>query len=329
MNIIDVNSFATVGAEFIFEQDVYFKACHAATIVELYNGNIVASWFGGTQEGHPDTAIWLAIRDAKTDKWSRSKIVADVEGLPHWNPVLFHENGTLYLFYRTGHKIIDWKSWVIKSTDGGESYTEPELLPAGILGPIKNKPIRMENGDWLCPSSVETEDEWFCVMEIFSPESNIWLSSEPIKLHDLPRGIIQPTVWESSPGKVHSLLRSTNGWIYRADSGDSGKTWTHPYRTTLPNPDSGIDCCIMDDGRIALVCNPCPKKGPGSRSRLIIIISHDNGHTWSEGKILESDEGEGEYSYPSIISTKNGVVIAYTWKRKRICFRMISQDELH
>ena len=310
--------------EFIFEQDKYFNECHAATIIELPDGNFVASWFAGTKECNPDVAIWLAVRDAESQTWSEPKIVADIEDLTHWNPVLFYANGVISLFYRTGYTIPEWQSWLIKSVDGGNSFSAPEPLPDGFLGPIKNKPILLSNGDWLCPSSRETKEEWFCVMETFSPRSNSWTQSAPIKAKELPRGLIQPTVWESEPGNIHAFMRSTDGRIYRADSSDYGKNWTSPSPTQLLNPDSGIDCCRLDDGRVAIIYNPVPfdvEKGLNSRTPLVLAISSDNGKSWEDEKILESDEGE--FSYPAIIATQNGIVAAYTWKRKRISFRVI------
>src|SRR5437016_2215190 len=49
---------AVVGAEFIYEQ-APFPQCHASTIAQAANG-LVAAWFGGTREKHPDVGIWLS-----------------------------------------------------------------------------------------------------------------------------------------------------------------------------------------------------------------------------------------------------------------------------
>lgn len=62
------------------------------------------------------------------------------------------------------------------------------------------------------------------------------------------RGVIQPTLWESSPGTVHMLLRSTEGSIYRSDSTDGGVSWCPPYDTGLPNNNSGIDLDRLPNG---------------------------------------------------------------------------------
>ena len=47
-----------VSSEFIFETAPH-PQCHARTLVET-EGGLVAAWFGGTKEGHPDVGIWLS-----------------------------------------------------------------------------------------------------------------------------------------------------------------------------------------------------------------------------------------------------------------------------
>ena len=47
-----------------FGEDIFkeapFKSCHASTVVELTNGDLLSAWFGGTAEGNPDTGIWAS-----------------------------------------------------------------------------------------------------------------------------------------------------------------------------------------------------------------------------------------------------------------------------
>ena len=82
--------------------------------------------------------------------------------------------------------------------------------------------------------------------------------------------------------------------------------------TVLPNPSAGIDTVRLAGGRFLLVYNPTAR----GRSRLEVAVSND-GQTWRPGVILEN--APGEYSYPAIIQSRNGLVhITYTWKRQRI-----------
>ncbi|MEZ6112578.1 MAG: hypothetical protein R3C99_16425 [Pirellulaceae bacterium] len=55
-----------VRGEFVYEA-APFPQCHASTIAETKQG-LVAAWFGGTHEKHPDVGIWVARRTA--DGWT-------------------------------------------------------------------------------------------------------------------------------------------------------------------------------------------------------------------------------------------------------------------
>src|SRR5690606_35531234 len=99
------NNGAIIKSEFIFFQDdVTFPSCHASTIVETKDG-LVASWFGGTNEKHPDVGIWIS-RNVN-NKWTTPIEIAN--GVQHselryptWNPVLFNYGDELFLFYKIG-----------------------------------------------------------------------------------------------------------------------------------------------------------------------------------------------------------------------------------
>ena len=101
---------AVVRAELIFEH-APFPSCHASTIAETPSGALVAAWFGGTEERHPDVSIWTARREASG--WTAPVEVADCaeNGIdyPCWNPVLHQPTeGPLLLFYKSGPSPGEW-----------------------------------------------------------------------------------------------------------------------------------------------------------------------------------------------------------------------------
>jgi hypothetical protein len=94
----------SVRKSFIFEDE---RPCHASTVLSLSDGGLLAAWFGGTCEGDPDVDIWLA--RCEHGLWSAPVKIAEEDGLPHWNPVLFQSpDGTVHLFYKVGHTIPYW-----------------------------------------------------------------------------------------------------------------------------------------------------------------------------------------------------------------------------
>lgn len=309
--------------EFIFEEDRPFLSCHASTVALLPDGEVLAAWFGGTRERAGDVAIWLS-RRGKVG-WADPVKVADEEGVPHWNPVLFRrDDGVIILYYKVGSSIAEWRTLVISSSDNGYTWTDPQPLVEGDVGgrgPVKNKPILLHDGILAAPASLEPA--WDAFVDLSYDGGETWECSETVPLDHsklIGKGIIQPALWESAPGNVHMLTRSTEGTIYRSDSADGGRTWCPAYPTDLPNNNSGIDLVKMDNGTLALVYNPVrPLSGTkGPRTPLVIRLSQDNGITWKDEFLL--DEGEGQYSYPSIVASGKELSIVYTWKRERIVY---------
>ncbi|MCY4779419.1 exo-alpha-sialidase [Sphingobacterium sp. UT-1RO-CII-1] len=322
------SQFKMVDSSDVFKDGEYFAEAHASTLVRLDNGEVLASWFGGTKEGNDDVGIWLA-RKTNGNNWSKSIQIAKIRDDAHWNPVLFVDNSKqVHLFFKVGKKIPTWETWLMSSTDGGHTWSEPvELVEGdrGGRGPVRNKPIILSNGNWIAGASTE-EGAWIPFVDISKDDGQSWQRSADINFDTVEvkgKGMIQPTLWESTPGKVHMLLRTTSGFIYRSDSEDNGQTWSEAYSIGLPNPNSGIDLVKMKNGDLALLYNP-DSKDWGSRGELRLALSKDNGSTWKDVFTLESGDPKDEYSYPAIISWDNTLGMTYTFNRKTIVFRELT-----
>jgi len=313
-------------AEFVFGDDRPFAQCHASTLAEAADGTLLCAWFAGTKEKNPDVGIWLSRR--AEGGWTSPARVAKINETAHWNPVLFRDaEGTVHLFFKVGKDESVWTTWWISSADAGKTWSAPALLTpgdTGARGPVKNKPILLSAGAWLAPASTETDGPppaWRPFADRSEDEGKTWTRSADWMIdRQVLKGIgaIQPTLWESAPGRAHALMRSGGGWLGRADSTDGGRTWGPVYATGLPNNNSGIDLVKLDDGRLVLVYNPVGKNW-GPRTPLDLSVSADNGGTWKTVAHLEDNpELKSEFSYPSIIGTKKGVALCYTWQRQRV-----------
>jgi predicted neuraminidase len=300
-------------AEFVFET-APFPQCHASTIVETKDGLLVA-WFGGKHEKSPDVGIWLS-RQIK-GKWTAPVEVANgVQNIakcyPCWNPVLFQPHpGPLMLFYKVGPDPESWWGMLVTSPDDGKSWSEPRRLPANILGPVKNKPVQLSNGDILCGSSTENAG-WQVHFELTSDLGKTWEIVAAINPSS-EIGAIQPSILVYPGNRLQAVGRTEQGKIFETWSKDNGKTWDKLTLTELPNPNSGIDAVTLRDGRQLLVYNHTAK----GRSPLNIAVSVDGKH-WQAALILEDEPGK-EFSYPAVIQTSDGLVhVVYTWNRTRI-----------
>ena len=313
-------------SEFIFET-APFPQCHASTIAETKAG-LVAAWFGGTRERNPDVGIWLSRHVG--DSWTPPVEVANGVGFstnrfPCWNPVLFQpKTGPLLLFYKVGPSPSTWWGMLTTSADGGKTWSKPRRLPDGILGPIKNKPVQLANGDILCPSSTEGETGWRVHFERTSDLGQTWKSTPPIN-DGKEISAIQPSILFYPGDRLQALGRTKQGKIFEIWSSDVGKTWGKMTLTSLPNPNSGIDAVTLKDGRQLLVYNH--NGTPKGRSPLNVAVSSD-GKEWQAALVLEDEPGS-EFSYPAVIQTSDGLVhITYTWKRWRIKHVVIDPAKL-
>jgi predicted neuraminidase len=305
-----------VQVEFIYER-APFPEAHASTIVETPDG-LVAAWFGGTAEGRPDVGIWLS-RRTETG-WSAPVEVArgtgrDGRPVPTWNPVLFlPTRGPLLLFYKVGSSPDAWWTIARTSSDNGRSWSDAVPLPKGVLGPIRAKPVELPDGTLLAGSSTEDRG-WVVHMERYDGSGlgseAAWQKTGPLNDPKIFEAI-QPTILVHSATKSQILCRSRQHVITEASSDDGGRTWTSMKATRLPNPSAGIDAVRLADGRFLLAYNPTPS----GRRTLEIAVSTD-GETWRQAVTLE--DAPGEYSYPAMIQTRDGLVhVTYTWNRRRI-----------
>lgn len=317
--------------EFLYApEEAPFPGVHASTIAETPAG-LVTAFFGGTDEGEDDVGIWVSRH--VNGKWTVPVEVAN--GVQHktlrypcWNPVLFqYPDGPLQLYYKVGPDPPGWWGMLTESTDNGTTWSWPRRLPQTIDGPVKNKPVLLPNGDLLCGCSIEY-DGWRVHFEITPDQGRTWERIGPINAKDefTP---IQPTILRHRDGSLQALSRTElDGVIVSTRSTDNGRTWTKLVATELPNPNSGIDAVTLQDGRHLLIYNHTLRRHgtPRGRDMLNLAVTDDGVH-WQAALVVEV--GQGEFSYPAIIQTSDGLVhTTYTWRRQLVRHVVIDPAKL-
>ncbi len=341
-----VNKDLVVKSEFIYLlDDRPTPQCHASTIVEVEDG-ILAAWFGGTHERHNDVGIWISRN--LNGKWSKPVEVVngfqnDLLRYPCWNPVLFKPlKGPLMLFYKVGPSPSEWWGMLSTSDDNGVTWSNPAKLGENdkvgdLIGPVKNKPLQLNDGTIICPSSTELlkngETKWRVHFEFTRDYGKSWNVVGPIN-DGVEFDAIQPSILTYDDGRMQALCRTRQGVIAQSWSEDRGKTWSKMTATNLPNPNAGTDAITLQNGLQMLVYNPDGRtRGPARRNQLNVAVSRD-GINWKDVLILENDNQPGqdantEYSYPTIIQGRNGLVhITYTYHRKTVKYVLLDPSEL-
>jgi len=220
------------------------------------------------------------------------------------------------------------------SYDFGRSFSDRRRLPAGIDGPVRCKPLLLEDGTLLCPSSTEHDDDWRFHMErlIDLDHPELGTSWERVEPKVQPYQVIQPTLLTHPDGSLRALMRSKHEKIAESVSKDGGKTWSELKLTEMPNNNSGIESLTLSDGRHLLLYNHTGGRkgrddGWGKRNVLNLAIS-DDGKNWKAAAVVEKADS-GEFSYPAMIETKDGLVhMTYTWNRKKVRHVIIDPSQL-
>lgn len=236
---------------------------HASNLLVLDNGDLLCTWFGGTQEGIADIHIYLSRLKKGQKEWSKAVKLSDDPARSEQNPILFRApDNKLWLLY-TAQKSGNQDTAIVRyriSEDEGYSWGPIETLFDQPGTFIRQPIVVLDNGDWLLPV-------FYCI----TPPGQKWTGNKDISAVKISKD--QGESWEeyevpNSLGRVHmnieklddgtllALFRSR--WadhIYSSRSTDYGKTWSEPIPTQLPNNNSSIQFTKLNNGHLALVFN--------------------------------------------------------------------------
>jgi len=301
---------------------------HSASIA-ITDGKPVAVWYGGTEEGHRDVAIFSSSFDRK---WSSPRVIADrystEQALGRYirkvgNPNLYSwPDGRLGLYY-VSVSIGGWAASSInymESIDQGVQWTSPIRLVTSpflnISTLVRTKGLPLSDGGVQLPVYHEFLGKF---------SETLTLSSDLTVMDKvrISRGkySLQPAITNLDESSAIGLLRYSGdppGRVLSVFSEDSGAHWSTPVRTELPNPDSAVSIINLENGYLLLALNDLED----GRHRLSLAMG--SADEWTIVKVLEEEtatnlDHEYEYSYPSMTIDPDGFIhLVYTWNQRRI-----------
>ena len=174
----------------------------------------------------------------------------------------------------------------------------------------RSRPLILSTGRILLP--IYSDGFSLSMMAISDDGGNSWVWSKPI----IGLGNIQPSIVRRNDGTLVAYMRNAGPpprRLYVSTSNDAGVTWSFATHTNLPNPGSAADVTRLASGHWALVYNDTE----AGRHSLAVSISDNEGQSWRWTRHLERDErgaGAGQFHYPSIIQTRDGLVhVTYSY----------------
>ena len=309
------------------------NACnhHGSSVAVQADGTVLVAWYTGLGEYSKDSRIVWARKAPGQDAFDQWSVLYDEQPVPEGNPVLHVDDrtGDLWLFYVK----VDGTNWndglirLIRSTDGGAHWIQPQTLRSEKNWMTRNHPIRLPSGEMLLPCYNETfyvptflisKDDFQSQWEEVSPPEETLL---------LYLGQIQPTVILRDDHSLFALMRNSDGpypgHAIEAESTDAGRTWTTGKGNPLPNPGAAMEMVRMPSGAVMATFNNHPE----ARLPLAVALSDDQGDTWSAvANVVDACES-GECSYPSIaVDPTDGTAwVTYTHARRSIGWVHVSE----
>ncbi|MDH4440679.1 MAG: exo-alpha-sialidase [Rhizobium sp.] len=308
---------------------------HASFLHRQADGSLICAWFGGSLEGKSDISIYASVLPEGAPAWGPPQRLSSDPDHSEQNPVLFEApNGRLLLFH-TSQPAGNQDECRIRMTEVAKDGADPTRLTAAEgchldlpRGSFVRAPVVVrDDGAWLLPifrCIPRPGQKWngshdTAAVGISHDGGATW------KLEELSQSIgcvhMSPAPLGGSTMAAFFRRRQAD-LVYRTVSSDNGRTWSNPAPTDLPNNNSSIAAIALDDGRIAIICNPVnaaaspdrrtslydelgeeddrPEADPAGgctpiwgvpRAPVCVCISHDGGQTFRDRILIEDGPG--------------------------------------
>jgi predicted neuraminidase len=308
-------------SELIFEKIPGVPAHHASTITLAANGDLLVAWYGGSYESSDDEQLLFARRRKGQREWDKPQSLLRNLKEPVGNAVIFTTpDGKVWIIWARmessqpmrAHTGWDQTSLFFRvSDDHGYTWSKDEKFPMDTTGWLpRNLAVRLKDGTTVVPLSDERNNNDVSFVVLTKDNGQSWVRSNSMPNAETQGE--QPAVAQRRDGSLLAFLR-TRPRLLQTESVDGGMTWSPAKPTDFKNPDAAISLSTLRNGNLLLVWNNLER----GRYQLHIARSTDDGKTWSEPQLLESNPGE--FSYPAIMQAPDGKIhVTYTYRRYSI-----------
>lgn len=244
------------------------QAVHAASMVELKNGDLRAVWFSGSREGARDVSIQTAVLDHSTGQWLAESRLFERHQIERglWryvkkigNPVIARAPDGSLLLWMVNVSLGGWAgssiTWA-RSMDEGTSWSMPRRLVTSpflnVSTLVKGAPLVFEDGQIGLPVYHEFLTKFAEVLRLDA-------SGHVIDKTRIPgsQTSLQPVVLVTDAKTAQVFMRSGNARaLMVSETDDAGKNWSQSKATVWPNPDSALAGVVASTSAQWLALNP-------------------------------------------------------------------------
>lgn len=291
-------------------------------------GRMWAVWYAGITPGEDlNNYVVVSTSGDKGKSWEEV-LVIDPDGsgsVRAYDPEIWIDpEGKLWIFWAQA-TAVNGGTWalVTEGTPAGvwalkiddPETNEPEFQsPVRIAdGVMMCKPVVLSTGEWVLPVSVWKMERENAGMVVSTDEGKSWKVRGGATVPANARAYDEHMIVERQNGSLWMLIRTRYG-IGESVSNDRGYTWSPVIPSKIQHPSARFFIRRLNSGNLLLV-----KHGPvdmrTGRSHLMAFISTDDGHSWSNGLLLDERTG---VSYPDGQQTSDGRIhITYDYNRTK------------
>ena len=305
------------GAPMIVSRRNATDMVHSASVAELADGRLLATWFGGSREGAKDVAIYGAYFSPVSGLWSDVQPLitreATQQALGRYikklgNPVITRLSedrlALIYVSVSLGGWATSQLNMALSDDQGASWHSYKRLVTSPFFNLstlVKGTPHRYTDGSIALPVYHEMAGKFGELLRI-SPDGEV-LSKSRLTTG---REAIQPVILPVTQAETLALLRDTGDdapfTAVMTSSANSGTDWSTPENASFFNPNSALAAIVMDCGRLLAVANDTEDE----RNRLTLLVSEDRGASWNPIMRVEdnSDNGQAPRRVPKEVFTE-------------------------
>ena len=311
--------------------------------ITLKDGRIMfiyTKFYGDSWSDHAAACLAARYSDDNGDSWTaEDEIVVPNEGQNVMSVSLLRlADGRLAMVYLrkalTADGYLDCRPQLRHSADEGKTWSEPvSIIPTpGYYVGNNDRLVQLKNGRLLYPVALHrahTDDDGRKGVDIrgiglvyYSDDNgDSWREAPQWLLPPsrLGSGFQEPGVVELSGGRLMIWFRTNDGAQYTACSGDQGLTWetavkNNRFRSSESpmsikrDPEHGDLIAVWNDHSPRWAIER--RDASWRRTPLVLARSADEGETWHDHQLLESEPDHG-YCYIAIEFVPDGLLLAY------------------
>jgi len=203
-------------------------------IARTPSGKLVATFREGTEHGYAPTGHVLVVESVDEGKtWSAPKIIADQKEVDDRNAaVVALTDDDWIVAYNTYTADLVSRPMIVRTADGGRTWSAPQLV-ADIDARTRGAVVKLSSGELLLPIYRAPGNGSLCARS--EDNGKTW---QVVELAD-SEGYVgdEWTLAEVAPGRVVGIHRNNHatrdGFLWRTESTDRGKTWSAAKRTNV------------------------------------------------------------------------------------------------